>query len=229
MAESFEEFKNSFSYGSRGDLSFKFLKKLDPEMAGEAISQILGAIGASFDTGSVAELHELVIAWQVRAYDPGEGAVPAYAYDTAPWAPPAKPLSECRVGLLTSSGHFAAGDDPMPFGEPDMTQPEAVARIGDFMRESPVLSAIPRDISRDDLRVRHGGYDIRSAVVDHNVVFPRDALVAAAKSGRIGSVADTLYSFPGATSQGRLRRRALPDWVDTIRAADIDVLILVPV
>jgi len=110
-----------------------------------------------------------------------------------------------------------------------MTQAEAVERIQDFMKETPVLSAISRDADVAELRVRHGGYDIRSAVVDHNVAFPRDALVAAAKSGRIGSVADVLYSFPGATSQGRLRRKALPGWIEMIRSLDIDVLILVPV
>ncbi|NND02041.1 MAG: hypothetical protein HKN91_04580, partial [Acidimicrobiia bacterium] len=76
---------------------------------------------------------------------------------------------------------------------------------------------------------RHGGYDIRSAVVDHNVAFPRDALVAAAQIGRIGSVADRLWSFPGATSQGRLRKKAMPEWVERVRQAKVDVLLLVPV
>ena len=52
MGESLEEFKDSFSYGSRGDLSFKFLKKLSADDAGEAIRQMLEAIGATFDSGS---------------------------------------------------------------------------------------------------------------------------------------------------------------------------------
>jgi len=229
MSESLEGFKDSFSYGTRNDLSFKFLKKLSPELAGEAIRQILEAIGTTFDTGSVEELHELVIDWQAAAYAPAEGAARTYVYEDTPWTPLAKPLSDCRVGLITSSGHFVAGDDPEPFGLLDMTQAEAVERIQDFMKETPVLSAISRDADVAELRVRHGGYDIRSAVVDHNVAFPRDALVAAAKSGRIGSVADVLYSFPGATSQGRLRRKALPGWIEMIRSLDIDVLILVPV
>lgn len=33
--ESFEEFKDSFSYGSRNDLTFKFLKRLPPDDAAE--------------------------------------------------------------------------------------------------------------------------------------------------------------------------------------------------
>lgn len=229
MAESFEDFKDSFSYGSRGDLSFKFLKKLDSQAAAEAIRQILEAIGTSFDTGDVAELHDLITHWQTVAYTPDESAPRRYVYDATPFTPLAKPLAECRVGLLTSSGHFVAGDDPEPFGVRDMTQVEAVERIADFMKETPVLSVIPGDFRPEDLRVRHGGYDIRSAVMDYNVVFPRDALVAAARDGRIGGVAHDLHSFPGATSQGRLRKKALPGWIDMLTEADIDVLLLVPV
>lgn len=229
MAETLEDFKDSFSYGPRGDLSFKFLKKLPPGTAAEAMRQILEAIGTSFDTGDTSELHDLVVEWQVVAYSPVDGDPRTYAYEDAPFQPLAKPLSQCRVGLVTSSGHFAVGDDPEPFGIEGMTQVEATERIGEFMRETPVLSSIPRDIDRHDLRVRHGGYDIRSAVVDFNVAFPRDPLMAAVASGQIGEVAETLYSFPGATSQGKLRKAALPRWLDTFAADRIDALLLVPV
>lgn len=227
--ETFEEFKNSFSYGSRSDLTFKFLKKLSPELAGVALQEILEAIGDSFDTGDISELHDLVIRWQTAAYLPPAEAHRTYVYDDAPFTPLAKPLAESRLGLMTSSGHFAEGDDPKPFGVEAMTQAEAVERIGEFLREAPVLSEIPRDIEPDRLVVRHGGYDIRSAVIDHNVSLPRDALLAAANSGRIGELADPLYSFPGAASQGRLRKRVLPGWIDALHDAAIDVLLLVPV
>ena len=229
MSESLEDFKNSFSYGSRNDLSFKFLSKLSPDQAAEAIRQILEAVGTSLDTGEVGELHDLLIRWQVTAYAPAESAGYRYAYDEAPFVAPPKPLGESRVGLMTSSGHFAAGDDPEPFGVKDMTQLEAVDRIGDFLRETPLMSKIGRDIDPGDLRLRHGGYDIRSAVKDFNVTFPRDALLAAKAAGRIGDLADPLYSFPGAASQGRLRKNVLPNWVEMFHEAEIDVLLLVPV
>lgn len=229
MSESFEEFKDSFSYGSRNDLSFKFLKKLAPERAAEAFRQILSALGTSFDTGAVAELHDLIVAWQEEAYAPGPDDARSYVYDSGPFAPLAKPLQEARIGLLSSSGHFLAGDDPEPFGVTDMTQLDATERIVDFMRATPVLSEIPSDFDRADLRVRHGGYDIRSAVIDHNVVLPRDALAEAEAAGHIGSLAANLYSFPGATSQRRLLREAIPGWVELFDSAAIDVLLLVPV
>ena len=229
MSETFEEFKNSFSYGSRNDLSFKFLKRLAPDQAAEAIRQIFEAVVTSFDTGEVDELHDLVISWQVDAYRPAEGSLRQYAYDDAPFVFPAKPLSESRVGLMTSSGHFAAGDDPEPFGVKEMTQLEAENRIEEFLKETPVMSKIGRDIDAADLRLRHGGYDTRSAVKDFNVTFPRDALSAAQAVGRVSEVADPLYSFPGAASQGRLRKHALPGWVEMLHEAAIDVLLLVPV
>jgi len=229
MSETLEDFKNSFYYGSRSDLSFKFLKNLPPEEAAEAIRQILESVVTSFDTGEVAELHDLVIRWQVDAYRPAEGSQRTYAYDDAPFVLPAKPLDESRVGLMTSSGHFVAGDDPEPFGVKDMTQREAEDRISEFLRETPTMSTIGRDVAAADLRLRHGGYDTRSALKDYNVTFPRDALLAAQAAGRIAEVADPMYSFPGAASQGRLRKNVLPSWVEMLHEAAIDVLLLVPV
>jgi hypothetical protein len=38
-----------------------------------------------------------------------------------------------------------------------------------------------------------------------------------------------MYSFSGATSQGRLRKQALPGWIDRVKGDGIDVLLLVPV
>ncbi len=91
------------------------------------------------------------------------------------------------------------------------------------------MSTIGRDIDAADLRLRHGGYDTRSALEDFNVTFPRDALLAARGAGRIAEVADPMYSFPGAASQGRLRKNVLPRWVEMLHGAAIDVLLLVPV
>ncbi len=224
-SETFDEFKDSFAYGERTDLTFKFLKRLTPDAAAEALRQMLSEIGTSLDTGDLTRLHDLIVEWQITAY---AGAERSYRYEQAPFTPLRRPLADCRVGMVTSSGHFVAGDDPAPFGVADMTQVEAVERIFDFLREAPVLSTIPRDTSADELRVRHGGYDIRSAVKDHNVVFPRDALLELAAQGRIGEVAENLYSFPGAAAQGRLLQ-VLPEWVEALAGDRLDALLLVPV
>lgn len=225
-SESFADFRRSFSYGSRNDLSFKFLKHMSDAATAELLRALLDELGNAYDTGDVAPLIDLAYDAQVAAY--AREDMSRWTYDDGPFTPLSKPLSESRVLLLTSSGHFAAGSDPEPFGVSDMTQEEAVARIGDFLREAPVLSAIPRDIHPDGLRVRHGGYDVRSVRRDPNVALPRDRLVEAEETGRIGELAPELLSFPGATAQGRLEQ-ALPGWVDRIRGADVDLALLVPV
>lgn len=227
--ESFEDFKTSFSYGSRSDLSFKFLKSLSDEEAAEFFRGLLSEIGETYDDGDLSRIHDYVIEWQVRGYTPAPGAARHYVYEDRPFTPMTKPLSQARVGLLTSSGHFAAGDDPQPFGVEAMTQDEAEDRISEFLRAIPELSSIDRDLPADKLRVRHGGYDIRSVAKDPNIALPRDRLVEAAAAGRIGEVADRIYSFTGATAQGRLRKEAAPEWVARLRSDAVDVVLLVPV
>lgn len=224
--ESFAEFRRSFSYGARNDLSFKFLKHMPDNEAAEFFRALLAALGDAYDTGDVAPLIGLTYEAQLAAY--AREDMSRWTYDAGPFAPLSKPVSASRLLLMTSSGHFVEGDDPEPFGVPDMTQEEAVARIGDFLREAPVLSAVPRDTGLEALRVRHGGYDVRSVRRDPNVALPRDRLVEAEAAGRIGALAPDILSFPGATAQGRLKQ-VLPEWIDRIRGADVDLALLVPV
>jgi len=227
--ESFDDFKNSFSYGSRSDLTFKFLKGLNEEDAAEFLRGLLVEVGETFDDGDLGRIHEYVIDWQARGYTPKPGAVRHYVYEDRPFAPLQTPLSEARVGLLTSSGHFMAGDDPEPFGVTEMSQKEAEDRISEFLRATPELSVVDRDLPAEDLRVRHGGYDIRSVARDHNVALPRDRMLDAAAGGRIGEVSDRLYSFTGATAQGRLRKQAAPEWVSQLQRDAVDAVLLIPV
>ncbi len=226
MPESFEEFKKSFYYGERSDLSFKFLSSMSDETAAAFFQELLSEVGAAYDTGDLSAILDLAYRAQVAGYQPDGPS--RWRHEDRPFTPIRMHLKDSRVGLLTSSGHFVAGDDPNPFGVEDMSQREAEDRISEFMRAAPFLSSIPRDTPAEQLVVRHGGYDTRAARRDHNVTFPRDGLVAAAQAGRIGELADTLYSFPGATAQGRVKQQA-PKWAEQIAADSIDVLLLVPV
>lgn len=226
-AESFEEFKNSFSYGSRSDLSFKFLKALPPEEAAELIGLILEEVGNLYDDPTPDSLIDLVYEWQVKAYQPRPGAKRHYVYDDRPFHRLPGPLSDLIVGLVTSSGHYLAGDHP-PQDPEDMTQEQAISRIDEFLRRPPHLSEIPVDSSSKELRVRHPGYDIRSARHDSEVTLPLSTLRDAERDGRIGRLAATAYSFVGACSQGRLRKE-LDGWVERWKSAGVEALFLVPV
>ena len=223
--ESFEEFKGSFSYGSRTDLNFKFLAGLSEEDAARFFQDLLWKLGDALDDGLIDPLAEHIYEWQVRAYA-REGQ---WKYADSPFTALRKPLSECRLALISSSGHFAEGDDPQPFGAENMDQTEATERILDFIRSEPTLSSIRVNTPKEKLRVRHGGYDIRGAQADPNVVFPYELLLDLEREGRIGELSREAYSFVGACSQKRLLNRTGPEWVRLLQEQNVDAALLVPV
>jgi hypothetical protein len=227
--ESFESFRMSFSYGTRNDLNFKFFKSMSDDDCASFLQDLLDRLGDAYDTGDVGPLIEAAYEAQVAAYAPPDGGpAPKFAFDDGPFTEVATPIDSARIGLLATSGHFVAGDDPEPFGEQNMSQGDAVRRIDESLTSTPFLSEIPSDTPTGDLRVRHGGYDIRSALRDPNVTLPIDRLREADADGRVGSLAPTFYSYPGATSHGRLRRE-IPGWLERIQAQDVDLMLLVPV
>lgn len=223
--ETFAQFKDSFFYGSRTDLNFKFLRELDEEEAGRFFQGILAAVGRAVDSGETGPLADLVVDWQARAFAEQKN----FAYDTGPFTPPAKPLSETRLTLLGSSGHFVDGDDPRPFGEEGLTQAGALARVMDFLKLAPTLSAIPFDTPPGKLRVRHPGYDIAGAEADPNVNLPLERLRELQAAGLVGQLTADAYSFVGVCSQTRLLKQAGPAWVDRLREDGVEAALLVPV
>ena len=131
------------------------------------------------------------------------------------------------LGLLTSGGHFV--EDPEPFGVKGMSQAEAVDRIQEFLRVAPDLSEISTATDDADLRVRHGGYDTRGAETDPGVNFPLAVLRELEGEGVIGELADTAYSFVGATAQGRLINETAPEWARLLEGRGVEAVLLVPV
>ena len=229
--ETTEALRRSFSYGTRSNLNVKFMKDLDDTEFGDFLEELFAATAATADDGNADRVTDVLYRWQVQAYSGhlGDPAEFPHRHDDVPFAPLAKPLSESRVALLTSSGHFVAGDDPEPLGVVGMTQEEAEARIGEFLREAPTLSEIPIDSPPEQLRVRHGGYPIASVSADHQVALPLAHLRSLAADGTIGELAPSAYSFVGAAAQGRLRKEVGPAWAKRLADDDVDAVLLVPV
>ena len=222
--ETFEQFKNSFSYSTRTDLDFKWLKSLSDEDAAAFFVGLLAKASEAADDGDTSRLADHIVEYTKLGYiKPG-----AFVYEDGGLAPLSKPLSECNVALLTTSGHFVEGEDPQPFGVENMTQTEAIERISDFIRAKPTLSFIPPDVESGKLRTRHGGYPIRSAQDDPNVAIPIDHMCDLADEGVIGSYVGA-YSFVGATSQIRLQKESIPEWIAELRSKNTEVAFLVPV
>jgi hypothetical protein len=228
LAESLDEFAQSLSYGKRSDLTFKFLPRFAGTDVGDALASVLREVGALFDSGDPAALIDLTIDLQAAGYR-SRPLNERYHYVDSPFTVPQRSVAESQVAVLTSSGHYAVGDDPRPLGVDSMSQEQAEERIGDFLKEAPVLSEVPVTAGRDELQVRHGGYDVRGSLADHNVSFPIDRLRELESDGVVGGLHDSAYSFVGACAQGRLIKEIGPQWADRLVEGGSDVALLVPV
>ena len=154
-----------------------------------------------------------------------EAQVAAYTEDDAPTVHGAPftaltgDLADRQLALISAGGVFRVDDDPM--GPDGPTQQESLALIKDFLRGAPTLSEIPRDTPDAMLAARHPGYDARTAQRDPGTVFPLSVLRELSAEGAVG-LADTHYSFTGATSQVRLREQVAPQWAQRLRAEGVD-------
>ncbi|MCG8563915.1 MAG: hypothetical protein MI747_02430 [Desulfobacterales bacterium] len=222
--ESFESFVKSFFYGSRSDLSFKFLAELGDD-ADTFIVELFRTLVDGVDDGRVDGIKEQIIQGQVQAFAHPE----KFAYDSGPFLQPKSTPENLTFSLITSSGHFVTGDDPKPLGVENMTQEEAEKRVMEFVRELPQLSEIPFETPKSELCVRHGGYDIRAAAKDNEVCLPLAGMRALADQEKIGRLTPNAYSFMGACSQKRLTKKVLPGWVEEFKNRGVDAVVLVPV
>lgn len=223
--ESMKAFKKAFSYGDRNNLNFKFLAHLSDEEVADFIEESFDLMGDLLNGNYPKALRNHIIEGQKKVYSkPGK-----FSYDVGFFHPLGKGVSEATIGLLTSSGHFLKGEDPKPFDVEKMDQDEAIARIEDFLRETPQLSIIPKVADAKDLEVRHGGYDISGAELDANINFPINRMKEFEKEKLIGKLSDDMYSFVGACSQGALKKMMKNDWMDQIKANGIEGMVLVPV
>jgi hypothetical protein len=222
--ESFQEFRKSISYGSRNNLNFKFLARMTDEDAANFLEALLQQLSVFIDTHEIEPLLKLIVEGQIKAYS----GTPKYQYAEGPFAVMAKPIRSAKVGLLTSSGHFVDGNDPEPLGVKEMSQQEAITRISDFIRETPILSSIPMNTLAEKLMVRHGGYDIAGALLDANVVFPWQRLQEMVEGNHIDSTLSHAYSFVGACAQGLLKQQLESNWGPLLLQESPDALLLVP-
>ncbi|MDW7667962.1 MAG: glycine/sarcosine/betaine reductase selenoprotein B family protein [Bacillota bacterium] len=223
--ESFKEFKDTFSYGKRNNLNFKFLSHLTEEEAADFIEGLLYNLGEYFNDGDKSKIIQHVVDGQIKAYS----KTAKFTYDEGPFTKFEKELRDSKIGLITSSGHFVEGDDPKPFGTENMNQKEAIERIQEFVREKPSLSVIPKDTKSDDLKVRHGGYDISGAETNHNTVIPIEILRDLETNNVIKELANEIFSFVGACAQKPLIKEIKNSWIEIFKKQNLDAIILVPV
>jgi len=179
----------------------------------------------------------LVVAWRAvynRAMGTGQAAAPPVEYiqrirdnyarlgyrpynwvvsaDPPPWAPPAKPLSKCRLGLAASGVIYVSG------------------QVAFHYKDDTSIRDIPTDVDIKDLRATHFAYDLASARRDPNVVFPIDTLRRLVREGILGGLADRFHTFMGGIySARRVAEDLAPRLTGRFLEDEVDIVLLVPV
>jgi D-proline reductase (dithiol) PrdB len=102
-------------------------------------------------------------------------------HDT-PIAPLKKPLSECKLALVTTGGLHLKKDTPF----------DTRFKGGDCS-----YRMLPNDVKHEDIIVTHESYDHKFINEDLNCVFPIDRMREYVQEGRIKSLSEEHYSFMG--------------------------------
>ena len=146
----------------------------------------------------------------VAAYRPWESR------GEIPWTPARKPLAQCRVAVVTTTGVHH------PFQPPfDMQDPE-----GD-----PSFRALQADEIDASYQITHDYYDHSDARQDLNIILPLDRLRELVAEGVVGELAATHYSFMGHVD-GRhiptLIAKSAREVAARLKESGVDVVLLTP-
>ena len=135
--------------------------------------------------------------------------------DDIPWTPYSGKLSEQTFALVTSGGLYIKESQP-PFDT-------------ESIHGDPSFREIPRTVRPEDLRFAHAHYDHSLAQEDFNTIFPIQRFIELENEGVIGKLTEMHYSFSYVNDVAPLITKTIPELIDRIRAAGVDVLFLVPV
>jgi hypothetical protein len=140
-----------------------------------------------------------------------------------PWTPLRCPLSESKIGVVTSGGLYNKNVEA-PF---DLEREREEPTWGD-----PGYRAIPKDIREDAVGISHLHVNNEVVKSDINVLLPIHRLQELTEERRIGGQADVHYSFMG--YQGyppdttAWRERYGPEAADLLKAQGVDCVLLTP-
>jgi len=139
------------------------------------------------------------------------------AIDPVPASSLKRPVTSCRVAVVSSAGLVAPGDEPF----------DQDFRGGDYS-----YRIVPADVELASLAEHHrsDAFDHSGIEADRNMAMPLDRLREMAAAGQIGAVAPRHISLMGSiTAPGRLVKFTLPEVADVLTADDVHVALMVPV
>ena len=137
--------------------------------------------------------------------------------DPVPWTALRKPLSDCRLALVSSAGlvlpHQARFDDSVRGGDPSFHEIPAGVDVSALV-----------DCHRSE------AFDHEGIRRDANLAFPIDRVQELVKAGRLGSVNHRHLSFMGSvTAPRRFMEYWAPKAAQCLAEDEVDVVLLVPV
>lgn len=145
--------------------------------------------------------------------------VETYPFRKVDWSPGArlaKPLTQCKLALITSAGVHLPGQPPF----------DLAFRGGDFS-----FRELPNTLEVRHLRISHrsSDFDQTGARLDANLVFPLDRFRELAERGEIGGLNHRHFSFMGSISApGKLLKDSVPRVREMLLQDRVDAAFLVP-
>jgi hypothetical protein len=133
------------------------------------------------------------------------------ANDDAPFTALPKPLSQCRVGAITTSYFLPEG---------------FIYRIPSDLPRRPHV-ADRSEVDRLDNQHLSWAKD-ETTTDDPESFLPLARLDEAAADGRIGSVSDRFYCLPTQFSHRQTQKRDTPQLLEWLREDEVDVVVMVP-
>jgi D-proline reductase (dithiol) PrdB len=147
-----------------------------------------------------------------REYYAAQGYPQPYTWachDDAPFTPLKKPLSECRVGLVTTAGKMDA-------------EAERQGRRKTKELYAMAANPAPKRMFTADL-----AWDkVATHTDDVESFLPLNRLAEYASGGRIGSVSPRFYGVPTEYSQGKTTSRDAPKILEWCREDGVDAMLL---
>ena len=148
----------------------------------------------------------------------GYGAPYVWAhYADVPFHPLNKPLSECRIALITTAAPYQPGKGDQGPGAP-------------YNANAKYYTVYSGDTAQDhDLRISHIAIDRKHTTAeDPATFFPLTALRQCAASGRVGRVAPRFHGAPTNRSHRVTLEVDGPEIVARCKADGVDAALLVP-
>ncbi|MBO6702390.1 MAG: hypothetical protein JJ921_08605 [Pseudomonadales bacterium] len=123
-----------------------------------------------------------------------------------------KPLSESRLGVISTAGTYVSG------------------QVAFYTKDDTSIRSIPSTTSTEDIRFAHimENYLVE-ARQDPCTVFPINALNQLQDEGVVGELADNFFSCMGGIySRKRVETELIPNLDDAVKREKLDLLLLVP-